>query len=314
MAMTMTSFLTAVLATSGISEDVATFAKAELAKIDAKNAKRRTTPTAAQVANANMLTDLVGAMGEGEVLTAANAAALLGVSVQKASALLQNGVKSGILTKTEVKVKHARKAVAATFINTTSFAKASKVMDIVPVACLSLVDSGTIEPYTGSDKRYIAKAKLYGQEVFLDKDGNIYKDGVKLRLLFNTVDSERLFKAAWAFNKKLHYECKPLRDDSNSLTELVNDNKTALWMFYWVDPTWCVITAHKELVMRNDTKKWTDDFIVRIARDLVPPSVKDMLTKSFGCAEDAEMSGVKYTNYRMKKSDLEKIINALAAA
>ena len=217
--------------------------------------------------------------------------------------------------KTEVKTTaHAKKVTEVTFLNTESFAKACDAMSLVPVRCLSLVDSGSIEPYTGTDKRFIAKAKLYGQTVFLDKDGNVYKDGVKLRLLFNTVDSERLFKAAWAFNKKLHYECKPLRDDSNSLTELVNDNKTALWMFYWVDPTWCVITDHKELVMRNDTKKWTDDFIVRIARDLVPPSVKDMLTKSFGCAEDAEMSGVKYTNYRMKKSDLEKIINALAAA
>lgn len=120
MAMTMTSFLTAVLATSGISEDVATFAKAELAKIDAKNAKRRTTPTAAQVANANLLTDLVGAMGVGEVLTAANAAILLGVSVQKASALLQNGVKSGVLTKTEVKVKGKGKVCGYVKANSTT--------------------------------------------------------------------------------------------------------------------------------------------------------------------------------------------------
>ena len=120
MAMTMTSFLTAVLATSGISEDVATFAKAELAKIDQKNAKRRNTPTAAQVANANLLTDLVGAMGEGEVLTAANAAALLGVSVQKASALLQNGVKSGVLTKTEVKVKGKGKVCGYAKANPTA--------------------------------------------------------------------------------------------------------------------------------------------------------------------------------------------------
>ena len=118
--MTMTSFLTAVLATSGISEDVATFAKAELAKIDAKNAKRRTTPTAAQVANANLLTDLVGAMGAGEVLTAANAAVLLGVSVQKASALLQNGVKSGVLTKTEFKVKGKGKVCGYVKANPTA--------------------------------------------------------------------------------------------------------------------------------------------------------------------------------------------------
>ncbi len=217
--------------------------------------------------------------------------------------------------KTEVKATaRAKKVTEVTFLNTESFAKACDVMSLVPVTCLSLVDSGSIEPYKGTDKRYIAKAKLYGQEVFLDKDGNVYKDGVKLRLLFNTVDSERLFKAAWSFNKKLHYECKPLKESENNLVQLVNDNKVALWMFYWVDESWNVITDHEELAMRNDTKKWTDDFIVRVATDLVPDSVKDLLTKSFGAPEDKETSGVKYRNYRMKKGDLEKIINTLAAA
>lgn len=217
--------------------------------------------------------------------------------------------------KTEVKATaRAKKVTEVTFLNTESFAKACNVMSLVPVACLSLVDSGSIEPYTGNDKRFIAKAKLYGQVVFLDKDGNVYKDGVKLRLLFNTVDSERLFKATWAFNKKLHYECKPLPDNTSNIVQLVNDNKVAMWCFYWVDPTWSVTTDHKELVMQDVTKKWTDDLIVRIARDLVPDSVKELLTKSLGCGDDGEMSGVKYRNYRMKKSDLEKIINTLAAA
>ena len=216
--------------------------------------------------------------------------------------------------KTEVKVKHARKPVAATFINTTSFAKASKVMDIVPVACLSLVDSGTIEPYTGSDKRYIAKAKLYGQEVFLDKDGNIYKDGVKLRFMFNTVDSERLFRAAWAFNKKLHYECKPLADGENSLLTLVNDNKVALWCFYWVNDEWSIITDYPELRMQNDTKKWTDDFIIRIATNLVPEKVRKSLINAFGNYKEATTSDVLYWTWNLKKGDLDKIITTLAAA
>ena len=118
--MTMTSFLTAVLATSGISEDVATFAKAELAKIDAKNAKRRTTPTAMQVANANLLTALVDGMDVGAMVTAANAAVMLSVSVQKASALLQKGVAMGILTKTEVKVKGKGKVCGYVKTNPTA--------------------------------------------------------------------------------------------------------------------------------------------------------------------------------------------------
>lgn len=119
-AMTMKAFLTAVADTKGIDPTLAEFAKAEIAKIDKKNADRKAKPTAAQVANANLLTDLVGAMGEGEVLTAANAAVLLGVSVQKASALLQNGVKSGVLTKTEVKVKGKGKVCGYAKANTTT--------------------------------------------------------------------------------------------------------------------------------------------------------------------------------------------------
>lgn len=217
--------------------------------------------------------------------------------------------------KTEVKVKHARKAVAATFINTTSFAKASKVMDLVPVACLSLVDSGTIEPYTGSDKRYIAKAKLYGREVFLDKAGNIYdSNGVKLRLMFNTVDSERLFKAIKAFNKKLHYDSEQLDFDENTFKILV-DKHVAMWGFYWVNDDWSIITDHPELHMENDTKKWTDDFIIRIATDLVPEKVRTALVNAFGNKyKDATISDVRNWTWHLSKGDLDKIINTLAAA
>lgn len=118
--MTNVEFMTAIVNTASLPADIRAYAQAQLDKNADKNAKRRTTPTAAQVANANLLTDLVGAMGAGEVLTAANAAVLLGVSVQKASALLQNGVKSGVLTKTEVKVKGKGKVCGYAKANPTT--------------------------------------------------------------------------------------------------------------------------------------------------------------------------------------------------
>ena len=118
--MTNVEFMTAIVNTTSLPADIRAYAQAQLDKNADKNLKRRTTPTAAQVANANLLTDLVGAMGAGEVLTAANAAVLLGVSVQKASALLQNGVKSGVLTKTEVKVKGKGKVCGYAKANPTA--------------------------------------------------------------------------------------------------------------------------------------------------------------------------------------------------
>lgn len=118
--MTNVEFMTAIVNTTSLPADLRAYAQAQLDKNADKNAKRRTTPTAAQVANANLLTDLVDAMGAGEVLTAANAAVLLGVSVQKASALLQNGVKSGVLTKTEVKVKGKGKVCGYVKANPTA--------------------------------------------------------------------------------------------------------------------------------------------------------------------------------------------------
>lgn len=107
----MKDFLTAVIAAS-ISEDVTAFATAEVAKIDGKNAKRRTTPTAAQKANAEMLTAFVASLRASEWVTASDAASRMGVTVQKASALLQSGVKSGALVVTDAKVKGKGKVKA----------------------------------------------------------------------------------------------------------------------------------------------------------------------------------------------------------
>ena len=117
--MTMKDFLTAVIAAS-VSDEVTAFATAEVAKIDGKNAKRRTTPTAAQKANADMLTAFVASLRASEWVTASDAASRMGVTVQKASALLQSGVKSGALVVTDAKVKGKGKVKAYAVIPVTA--------------------------------------------------------------------------------------------------------------------------------------------------------------------------------------------------
>lgn len=106
--MTMKAFLTAVLDTKGISAEVADFAKAEIAKIEEKNKKRRTTLTKGQKDNAALLEFVIAGMSATDVLTASDVAVMIDGSTQKASAILQNGVKQGILTASEVKGKSGK--------------------------------------------------------------------------------------------------------------------------------------------------------------------------------------------------------------
>lgn len=106
--MTMKAFLTAVLATEGITAEVADFAKAEITKIEDKNAKRRNTPTKAQKDNGALLDYVIACMTPDSVVTASEVAKMIDESTQKASAILQMGVKSGALTSTEVKGKSGK--------------------------------------------------------------------------------------------------------------------------------------------------------------------------------------------------------------
>lgn len=106
--MTMTTFLTAV-AEANISEDMTNFAKAEIAKIEAKNAKRRATPSKASKANAEILETIISGMSDDKAMTASEIAKANGITPQKASAILAAGVKSGRLVETEpIKVKSGK--------------------------------------------------------------------------------------------------------------------------------------------------------------------------------------------------------------
>lgn len=87
-----------------ITPDVIEHFKAALAKMDAANEKRRNTPSKKAVENAPLVEQIVNKILTNEPKTASDVAAELGVTPQKASALLRQVVADGKATVTDVKV------------------------------------------------------------------------------------------------------------------------------------------------------------------------------------------------------------------
>lgn len=105
--MTMVQFMQAVADTTDRA-DLRAYALDAIAKVDAKNKARRAKPTKAQ-ADADALLDyVVGGMSAGDVLTASDVAVMIDATTQRASAILQKGVKRGVLTCADVKGKSGK--------------------------------------------------------------------------------------------------------------------------------------------------------------------------------------------------------------
>lgn len=100
--MTNREFLTAVSALD--NADLAAFATAALAKMDAANEKRKNTPSKTQIENAPLLDQIVNEILGVEPKTASEVAEVLGVKVQKASALLRALVADGRAVATDGKI------------------------------------------------------------------------------------------------------------------------------------------------------------------------------------------------------------------
>ena len=100
--MTNREFLTAV-STNAITEDVIAHAAAQLVKMDEANEKRKNKPSKTAEANAPILENITGIL-TAEPQTATDIAGLVGISTQKASALLRQLVASGVAVQSEVKV------------------------------------------------------------------------------------------------------------------------------------------------------------------------------------------------------------------
>lgn len=105
--MTNRQFLTAIVE-GNVTPEIIEFAKAQIVKLDEKNAKRRETGSKSAQANVAIKEAIVSAMEAGVTYTAAEVVAL-GVegvgSTQKASALLRQIVEAGQAVETEVKIK-----------------------------------------------------------------------------------------------------------------------------------------------------------------------------------------------------------------
>lgn len=105
MAMTEREFLNKVLAIEGISKELSDYATEGIAKLDARNDKRKNTQTKTQKENEGVMTSIVDHLTANGADVASAIATAVGVSTQKASALCGLLVKNGTLTVTDIKVK-----------------------------------------------------------------------------------------------------------------------------------------------------------------------------------------------------------------
>jgi len=117
--MTNRQFLTAIVE-GKVTPEIVEYAKAQIVKLDEKNAKRRETGTANQRANEGIKEAILGAMEAGVTYTAAEIVAL-GIegiaSTQKVSPLMSQLSDAGKVTISEVKIKGKGKVKGYTLVN-----------------------------------------------------------------------------------------------------------------------------------------------------------------------------------------------------
>jgi hypothetical protein len=104
--MTEREFLTKVLAIEGIAKELADYANEGIAKLDARNDKRKSTQTKAQKENEGVMNAIVETLTASGAMVASEVASAVGISTQKASALCKLLVDGGKVQVADVKVKN----------------------------------------------------------------------------------------------------------------------------------------------------------------------------------------------------------------
>ena len=122
--MTKREFLNEVIAViDGTSEvdvlELKEFAKAEIVKLDERNANRSAKPTKAQIENKSIKEDILEVLSTGERMVASAIAERLEISTQKASALCRQLVESNKLKVEEVKIPRKGKQKAYSILEDT---------------------------------------------------------------------------------------------------------------------------------------------------------------------------------------------------
>ena len=103
-AMTMREFMEQVIS-ANISTEMTEYAQTAIAKMDAKNEKRKTTQSKTQEANAEIKAKILEVMDNETVYTSAQISEVMALSTAKVTALLRQLVKDGKVEKSEVKIK-----------------------------------------------------------------------------------------------------------------------------------------------------------------------------------------------------------------
>ena len=104
--MTEREFYTKVLAIKGIAKDLADYANEGIAKLDARNDKRKNTQTKAQKENEDTMNTIMRTLTTNGAMVASEIASAVGISTQKASALCKLLVNGGKVKVEDVKVKN----------------------------------------------------------------------------------------------------------------------------------------------------------------------------------------------------------------
>ena len=115
--MTQREFFTAIV-NGTINADIQTYAADAIVKLDKRNATRASKPTKSQQANVPLLAEIRNFLTGKKNVLAAEVAAHLDVTPQKATGLLKLLVDSGEATAAEVKVPKQGKRKAYTLVGT----------------------------------------------------------------------------------------------------------------------------------------------------------------------------------------------------
>lgn len=102
--MTNREFLTAIASNTAMPAELVEYATAALAKMDAANEARKNKLSKKATENASLMEQIVNEILDTEAVTAGTVAETLGVSTQKASALLRALVAEGRAVAIDVKV------------------------------------------------------------------------------------------------------------------------------------------------------------------------------------------------------------------
>ena len=104
--MTEREFLNKVLAIENIADDLKDYATEGIAKLDARNDKRKNTQTKNQKENEGTMTTIVELITANGAMVASEIGAAIGITTQKASALCRLLTDAGKLTVADIKVKN----------------------------------------------------------------------------------------------------------------------------------------------------------------------------------------------------------------